>query len=247
MRYYNKENIELYHGDCMEVMDELINKNVKVDSIITDPPYEFNKGNNGWGVMVDNRKSHKEIHSNRGSKLKLDVGISNAFLEKTKLLFRNKLYNVILFCNSCQLLQLLNFANENNYLWNILVWHKTNPIPVCNNKYLDDIEYIFQMKEKGGKKIGGTYKTKSKVYISTVNKKDKIKYNHPTIKPLQLMEKLITNHTDKNDLVLDCYSGSGTTLEACQKLNRKGLGIEIEKNFCDTTIKRLSTIQTKMF
>ncbi len=232
-------DIQLIHGEALEEINKLIEQGVVVDCVLTDPPYIFNKGTNGGGGMLGTRKSHKEIHSNLGGN-NLDIGVDIVFFENVKLLFVNKMYNVITFCNSTQLPMLLNFANSNDFLWNILIWHKTNPIPTCNNKYLDDIEYIFQMKEKSGKKITGDYRTKSKVYTSPVNKKDKKEFGHPTIKPIELMQKLILNHTSENDTVLDPFFGSGTTLLACQNLNRKGIGIELEKRYFDIATERLN-------
>lgn len=242
--YYKNELTTIYNGDCLEVMDYLIEQDVKVDAIITDPPYIFNSGGNGGGGMLSNRNSHKEIHTNLGG-TNLDIGISNEYFTKIKRLFNKKMFNVIMFCNKSQLYKYIEFAEKNKYLYNILIWHKTNPIPTCHNKYLDDIEFIFQMKEKGGKKILGDYSTKSKVYQSLVNKKDKKLYNHPTIKPLELIKKFITNHTDENDLILDTYSGSFTTSVACEEMQRRSIGIELEKKYCDIGIKRLNSLQLK--
>lgn len=220
--------IDLIHGDAIEEMKKIADWSV--DMVLTDPPYVFDKGTNGGGGMLSTRKSHNEIHTNLGGK-NLDVGVDVSFFEEIKRLFKPKLYNVVTFCNSTQLPQLLDFANKNDFLWNILIWHKTNPIPTCNNKYLDDIEYIFQMKERGGKKIGGTYKTKSKVYSSQVNKSDKKLYGHPTIKPIKLMEKLVENHSNEDDTILDPFMGSGTTGVACKQTNRNFIGIELDETY----------------
>ena len=76
-----------------------------------------------------------------------------------------------------------------------------------------------------------------------------LKYNsvhnppHPTQKPLALMEYLIKTYTNEGEIVLDFTCGSGTTLLACKKLNRKYIGIEKEKKYCDIAEKRLSAVQ----
>ena len=67
----------------------------------------------------------------------------------------------------------------------------------------------------------------------------KAKNNHPTIKPLKLMEYLIKLVTTKNAIVLDPFTGSGTTLIACKSLGRKGIGIEMSKEYCDIAVKRV--------
>jgi site-specific DNA-methyltransferase (adenine-specific) len=63
--------------------------------------------------------------------------------------------------------------------------------------------------------------------------------NHPTEKPLELMEYLIKTYTNEGDMVLDNTMGSGTTNLACLKLNRKSIGIEKEKQYYDVAVRRL--------
>ena len=80
-----------------------------------------------------------------------------------------------------------------------------------------------------------------------------IKYNvdmlakyHPTQKPLELLQYLIKTYTKENDLILDFTSGSFTTCVAAEQLNRRSIGIELEKKYCDIGIKRLNSLQMKM-
>lgn len=227
----------LIHGEALEEMQKLIDKGVKVDAIITDIPYIFAHPTGGGG-MLNSRKSHSEIYTNLGGK-NLDVGVDVDFVNLSRKLFDKKMFNFVTFCNKAQLHMFINYAEDNNLLYNILIWHKTNPVPTCHNKYLDDIEYIFQMKERGGKKILGNYSTKSKVYTSVVNKKDKKEFGHPTIKPLELMEKLIFNHTADGDMVLDMFMGSGSTGVACKNLNRKFIGIELDEDYYNIAKERI--------
>ena len=64
--------------------------------------------------------------------------------------------------------------------------------------------------------------------------------NHPTEKPVELMEYLIKTYTNEGDTVLDNTMGSGTTNLACIKLNRKSIGIEKEKQYYDIAVRRAS-------
>ncbi len=71
--------------------------------------------------------------------------------------------------------------------------------------------------------------------------RDILKSNfHPTQKPVSLMEYLIKTYTDEDELVLDFTMGSGTTLLACQNLNRRGIGIEMDKGYYDIAVNRIS-------
>jgi site-specific DNA-methyltransferase (adenine-specific) len=62
---------------------------------------------------------------------------------------------------------------------------------------------------------------------------------HPTEKPVKLMSKIISIHSNIGDTILDPFMGHGTTLRAAKDLGRKAIGIEIEKKYCDIAIERL--------
>jgi site-specific DNA-methyltransferase (adenine-specific) len=66
---------------------------------------------------------------------------------------------------------------------------------------------------------------------------------HPTQKPLALMEYFIKTYSLEWDLVLDFTCGSGTTLVACEKLNRKWIGIELEEKYCEIAKQRILGIK----
>lgn len=126
----------------------------------------------------------------------------------------------------------------------ILVWCKTNPTPLTNNVMLPSIEYCLMFREKGCK-LYGSYETKSKYYISGINKTDKDLYSHPTIKPLEMVKTHILNSTQENEIVLDCFMGSGTTAVACKELGRNYIGFEINPKYYQIAIDRLKGITQK--
>ena len=68
---------------------------------------------------------------------------------------------------------------------------------------------------------------------------DHKKIGHITPKPVELIKNIILHTTDENDIVLDCFGGSGTLAVACQETNRKFILIEKEKDYCDIARKRL--------
>lgn len=71
-------------------------------------------------------------------------------------------------------------------------------------------------------------------------------FNHPTIKPLGIFETLVKNSSRENDLVLDCFSGSGTTAIACHRLNRRFICIEKDKDYYEASVKRLEDAQKQL-
>lgn len=65
--------------------------------------------------------------------------------------------------------------------------------------------------------------------------------DHPTMKPVELVQKCLNNSTQNNDIVLEPFSGSGTTLVACQNLSRRGRAIEISPAYVAVTLERMAT------
>lgn len=110
---------------------------------------------------------------------------------------------------------------------------------MTNNVWLPDIEYCLYFRETGVRLNDG-YDLKSKWYISPINKSDKDLYNHPTIKPLDLVKRHILHTTQPNDIVLDCFCGSGTTCVACQETGRRYIGMEINKEYYEIAKKRIN-------
>lgn len=87
-------------------------------------------------------------------------------------------------------------------------------------------------------KFNNEYYPTSIIEISNANQKAK---EHPTEKPIELMEYLVKTYTNEGDMVLDNTMGSGTTNLAALKLNRKSIGIEKEKQYYDVAVRRLSS------
>lgn len=69
---------------------------------------------------------------------------------------------------------------------------------------------------------------------------------HPTQKPVEVIEKLITDSTKEGDLVLDCFMGSGTTAVAAKKLNRNFIGYEIQEKYIEIAKRRLKQVDLEL-
>ena len=111
---------------------------------------------------------------------------------------------------------------------------------MTNNVWLPDLEYCICFKSEKAPRYNDGYELKSKWYLSEKNKKDKDKYNHPTIKPLNLVKRHILHSTKPNDIILDCFSGSGTTCVAAKELGRRFIGIEIDPEYHKISLDRLN-------
>lgn len=73
-------------------------------------------------------------------------------------------------------------------------------------------------------------------------KKDKDLFEHATIKPLPLVTRHLLHTTQPNDIVLDCFIGSGTTAIACKEIGRQFIGFEISEKWCEIAKDRLNNI-----
>ena len=139
---------------------------------------------------------------------------------------------------------------------------KIQPLKICeivsvfsfgtHNYYPQMVEGRMRNKKSYGSKIGSVtgeikagndkfnnlYFPKNIIEFSNANQNGK---EHPTEKPIELLEYLVKTYTNEGDMVLDNTTGSGTTNLACLKLNRKSIGIEKEKQYYDVAVRRLSS------
>ncbi len=218
----------LYLGDCMDIMKTIEDKSI--DLVITDPPYKIETSGGGLYTQAD-KQYVKELNS-------MKDGFSEDVLDELCRIMKK--INIYFFCSQKQIIPLLDyFVKKKKCNWNLLTWHKTNPIPACGNKYLTDTEFILFFREKGVK-VYGNYNTKFTYYVTPLNQKDKKKYGHPTIKPQEILLNLVANSSQEGDTVCDPFMGSGSTGVACKNLNRDFIGIEVDNNWYQIAQNRIN-------
>jgi len=240
--------IDLHKGDCLEVMDKLIAEGVKVDTIITDPPYGTTACK--WDSVIP---------------------FPEMWLRLNKLIKPN---GAIVLFGSEPFSSALRMSNIKNYKYD-WVWEKNLKTGNLNAKRMPmgghELVHIFakksptynpqKRKRTNEVKSGNKKNSKTSVYGSqkeeytdnqsdlinpdTIIKNIKCVHNssgkvHPTQKPVALMEYLIKTYTNENELVLDFTMGSGTTGVACKNLNRKFIGIELDDKYFDIAKERIN-------
>ena len=221
---------KVIQGDCINLMNKLPDNSI--DLVVTDPPYDVHAGKGGGAF--GNRSSFQEIDF-------MSNGFDKSILDE--LIRVMKKVNIYIFCSQKQIPLLINyFSVENKCNWNLLTWHKTNPVPACKNKYLSDTEFIFFAREKGVP-ILGEYKTKKTYYVTPLNTKEKKLYNHPTVKPQEILENLVINSSNENDIVLDPFMGSGSTGVAAVNNNRRFIGFELNDDYIETAKERIENVK----
>ena len=220
--------IDLWQGDCLEVMRNI--PDGSVDLVVTDPPYKIQTSGAGLYKQAD-KQYVKELCG-------MKDGFSPAILDELCRVMKK--INIYIFCSQKQIMPLLDyFVKGKKCNWNLLTWHKTNPVPACGNKYLTDTEFILFFREKGVP-IYGEFKTKFTYYVTPLNQKDKKRFGHPTIKPLEIVQNLILNSSAENEVVLDPFMGSGTTGVACVCTGRRFIGMDLDPEYFDIAQKRIN-------
>ena len=214
---------KLYKGDCLEVMDKLIKEGIKVDMVLTDPPYGIN--------LTPQRVSGKF----KGTKVINDDTLE--WLPKAV----DKIYELtknvaVIFC-SWQFIDVFKIAFEKKFIVkNILVWNK-DWLGMGNN-YRPNYELILLLCKTNVKT-----KSKNKSNILTYRRISPQKMLHSCEKPVPLLTDLILELTDENNIILDCFMGSGSTGIACLNTNRNFIGIELDEHYFDIAKDRLENIK----
>ena len=226
--WWSNINIDLRQGDCLKLMKDI--PDGSVDLIVTDPPYQISIS----GAVIYKQSDKQYIKELSDMK----DGFSEKILDELCRVMKK--INVYFFCSQKQIIPLLDyFAKGKQCNWNILSWHKTNPVPACGNKYLTDTEFILFFRERGVK-VYGQFDTKRTWYATPLNQSDKKKYNHPTVKPQLIVTNLILNSSQYGEIILDPFMGSGTTGVACANTNRNFIGIELDEKYFQIAKERIA-------
>ena len=151
-----------------------------------------------------------------------------------------KKFNAYIRTNKTLVPKYIQFAEEHWYKRELLLWLKSNPVPVFKGHYLIDKEYCVFIKEQWATFNSDLwYKNYFTYEIHPIWSK---KYNHPTVKPLEFIERIIKVSSNEWDTVLDCYLWSWTTAVACKNTNRNYIWIEINPEYVELAESRLREV-----
>jgi len=230
---YKPNNI--YNADA-EVSIQNI-EDESIDLVLTDPPYGISR-DSGFKSMnrngIDFGEWDKEFDQ---------VGWLSLVAPKIK-----KGGSIIIF-NSIENFGLIKRELERHGFQSkeFITWVKTNPMPRNRDRlYVTSRETaIWLTKGKGWtfNRISQTYEN-GFFHHAIVHHKDRI---HPTQKPVKLLEEILLIHSNENDLVLDCFCGSGSTAIACANTGRKFICFEKDKRMYELAKERIEQHHTQMF
>ena len=218
--------IELMKGDCLEMMKSIPDNSV--DLCVSDIPYKLTGGGKGDGA---NSKRPKGILENNSQLMKIPK--FEDWLPELYRVMKNGTH-IYLMCNFKNLNDLMNKSLAVGFKHiNLLVWEKNNCTP--SQFYMKNCEYTLLLRKGSSKYINDIGGSK------TVHKFNNIIGNkvHPTEKPVELMEFYVENSSNRGDMVLDMFMGSGSTGVACVNTNRDLIGIELDDNYFNIAEKRI--------
>ena len=219
-------NHRLMCGDSTNItdLDKLLNK-IKADLVFTDPPYGLDYS--GGRTQVVKKKTYgKLLNDNLEDK---DLGLLIQFIFS----YIKKEADVYVCVSPLFQKPFLDMINElGKKVDAVIVWDKKNA-GLGYMKYRRQCEFILYVNGKSFKKGD-----KSDFDLWSISKDNTKEYKHGTQKPIELIERAINNSSKSEDIVLDLFGGSGSTLLACEKTNRINYSMELDKKYCDVIIKR---------
>ena len=196
------------------VIDRLMD-GVKADCVFTDPPYQLDT--QGGGILKS-ANSMKQIKQN---------GVDS--FDPSRLTMWSE---TNIFCHNKPLIKAyIELAENNGMPYDLAFYKKKNTVPNYKGHLMTDVEYIAIIGKQDPNK-GLEKEMYSKCFIGQKDNDNELSYS----KPVALCAKYIQLYSKKT--VLDLFGGSGSTLIACEQLNRKCYMCELDEHYCDVIIER---------
>ena len=254
-----KKNI-IYKGDCVQVLNKKIEKE-SVGLIFADPPYNLS----GNGLKLEGNKTGGNFYMMNEDWDKMPASeylkFSKMWIESCYRVLKSN-GSIYISCTYHNIAEIMIILKELGFkINNIIVWQKTNAMPnITKRVFTHSTEFIiWAVKGKGWifnynelkeinpeKQKNGTTKQMRDVWlIPLVQGKERLRGKdnralHPTQKPEEMLKRIIIASSNKGDIVLDPFLGSGTTAFVAKKLGRDWIGIEINSKYIEATKKRFN-------
>ncbi|MFC1708814.1 DNA-methyltransferase [Candidatus Omnitrophota bacterium] len=242
----SKRSVYLYKADCLEILSQIPEGSIEM--IFADPPYFLSNGgitcHAGKMVSVNKGKWDKSqgVEENHEFNRKW-LAACQRVLTPNGTIWVSGTSHIIFSVGYA--LQQLGFK-----ILNDISWFKINPPPNLSCRYFTHstetviwaaknknskhyFDYPLMKEKNGGKQM------KSLWDIYPPRNGEKTYGKHPTQKPLELLNRIILASTKRSDIVLDPFNGSGSTGVSAFSQGRKYIGIELEKQYLDVSVKRL--------
>lgn len=260
--YINEDkSIRLYNADCIEEMNKMIEKEIKVDLVVTSPPYfnvvDYVKFEDYDKFLKFMKDTFEKVYNILNEGRMCCVNISNIIIPRAKR--SEESIRVPLAFDFVSIMKDIGFKFIEDIIWekpsgavpnrNGGFYRHRKPVaykPNVVNEYI----FIFQKPSKylidkilkqtdplvlANSLVKGEY---DKTNIWKIN--PETKSEHPAPFPIELSNKLVKYYSFVGDLVFDPFNGSGTTGQSCLNTGRRYIGTELHEKYFDISVKRLS-------
>ena len=253
--YYSSKGAVLYKANCLELMESIPENSI--DMIFADPPYNLSNG--GFTVHAGKMVSVNKGEWDKSQGVPMDFEFHTRWIEACHRILKpggtlwvSGTYHSIYQCGYA--LQLLGFK-----ILNDIAWFKPNASPNLSCRYFTASHETLIWARKD-EKIGHTFnyqdmkngdwhkndilkkegkQMRSVWSILTPRAEEKTFGKHPTQKATSVLDRVILSSTNPGDVILDPFTGSSTTGVVAIRNGRKFIGIDLEKDFLDLSVKRL--------
>lgn len=228
-----KENT-VYNCDCLDLMREMVKQNIKVDCVITDPPY-----------LIDYKTNYRKTKDHKFCKEILNDNNPQLIKDYIKLCYDIMKNNtsIYMFCNADKIDFFKQQIEKYFNIKNIIIWVKNNwTAGDLQAQYGKQYEMIIYANK--GRKTFECQRRKTDVWFE-----DRIVGNkqiHQNEKPVNLISEILSNSTKENDLIFDGFGGSFSTFVACHKMNRRYIGAELDKEYFEKGQERLNKVKNQV-
>ena len=219
-------------GDSTDKADVLkLLDGARADMVFTDPPY---------GVNIEGGKNNNTIAGDltqTAIPFSFEICTEVATKDAARFYFCGGEANISLYFKL--------FERYLRQIPKLLVWVKENQV-LSHNNYHKQYELIFFGYKKGGGNVWYSPRTMENASdVWNVSRDPSKTYVHPTQKPAELAARAIRNSSKEGDIVFEPFSGSGSTMLACEQLNRICYAMEITPKYCEATIQRWEQLTGK--
>lgn len=220
-------------GVIEKLMDGIL-----ADMVFTDPPYNVNYGQTMKDALRG-KDGHKNYAGKRAGRKILNDNLGNDFYDFLLSTCQNMMKvckGALYICMSSSELHTLHkaFIESGGHWSTFIIWSK-NHFTMGKSDYQRQYEPILYGWPEGQKHYWCGDRNQSDVWnIKRPNSND----IHPTMKPVELVQRAIENNSKGRDIILDPFGGSGSTMIACEKTGRSARLVELDPKYCDVIIKR---------